>query len=181
MPGKQQCTVSISPFSGWCFLVMSVRDCWNYPKFALLRSCLAVWTCLKKKKRPPQNIAVWTVWGIEKTKAPKSDASNFPRSQKQIKAKPGLSVVSRRSTTHQGLPPEISVSPVPVEPSRREERRKPTVPILPVVAGLWPWRVGTPIPGDPTNERADIWGFASTNEHPKAKCIGVPKYYIYIL
>ena len=132
-----------------------------------------------KKKTAPQNIAVWTVWGIEKTKAPKSDASNFPRSQKQIKAEPGLSVVSRRSTTHQGLPQKSQwAGPSWAEPTRRAAEADGADPAG--SAGLWPgeWDAH---PGRPNQWKGRHLGFASTNEHPKAKCIGVPKYYIYII
>ena len=155
---------------------MSVRDCWNYPKIALLRSCLAVWTFFSKKKTDPQNIAVWTVWGIEKTKAPKSDASNFPRTQKQIKAS---RFVWKAVDPLHHFTQTRNLTAGPSWAYEREERRKPTVPILPVVPAFG--LASGAHPGRP-NQFWPTSGNASTHEHPKSQMYRSPQIiYIYII
>ena len=148
---------------------------------SFMSGCVNVF--FQKKKNGPSKLKTLQFGQFEALKRPKHpnqtlQISREPRNKSRLNQ---VCLKSRRSTTHHFTQTRNLSEPVPVEPSRREERRKPTVPILPVVPAFG-LASGTPIPGGPGPMKGPTSGNASTNEHPKSQMYRSPQIlYIYIL
>jgi len=110
----------------------------------------------KKKKRPLKTLQFGQFEALKRPKHPNQTLQISREARNKSRLNQVCLLLAVDPQLIKAYPRNLS-EPVPVEPSRREERRKPTVPILPVVPAFG-LASGTPIPGDPTNERADIWG-----------------------